>query len=84
MSKNINLLIIGKYSFISQNLYSFLKNKLKIKIISFEKFKILNDKVLSKYDYICNCSITRNYNNYKYNQNMIMIFLLLKELQIKS
>lgn len=86
MSKNINLLIIGKYSFISQNLYSFLKKKLKIKVISFEKFKILNDKELSKYDYICNCSITRNYNNYKYKpkyDNDFFIAEKIKKLKVK-
>lgn len=86
MTKNINLLIIGKYSFISQNLYSFLKNKIRINIVSFEKFKILNDKVLSKYDYICNCSITKNYNNYKYKSkydNDFFIAQKIKKLRVK-
>jgi len=86
MTKNIKLLIIGKYSFISQNLYSFLKNKIRINIVSFEKFKILNDKVLSKYDYICNCSITKNYNNHKYKSkydNDFFIAQKIKNLKVK-
>ena len=59
------LLLIGKHSFISLNIYSFLKKKLIIKIISFEKFKKTSLKKIDKFDYVCNCSITKKYANEK-------------------
>ena len=41
MNKTIKLLLIGKNSFISENLFFFLKKKIKVKKISYEKYKKL-------------------------------------------
>lgn len=69
MSKNQGMkkkiLIIGKNSFIGSNLYNILKNKLSIKLITYEEFK--DAKKISKFDYICNCSLTKNYQKKKYS-----------------
>ncbi len=66
MSKNIKILLIGKKSFISQNLNFYLKNKIKIEIFSYEDFKKLNNNKLKNFNFICNCSINKNYANKKY------------------
>ena len=60
------LLIIGKHSFIANNLYLYLKNKIDVQKISFEKTKKLKNNFLNKFDYICNCSIKKEYVNKKY------------------
>ena len=60
------LLIIGKHSFIANNLYLYLKNKIYVQKISYEKTQKLNNNFLCKFDYICNCSIKKEYVNKKY------------------
>ena len=55
------LLLIGKNSFISTNIYTRLKKKIFIKKISFEEFKKYKKNKINKFNYICNCSITKNY-----------------------
>ena len=60
------LLIIGKHSFIANNLYLYLKNKIHVQKISYEKTQKLNNNFLCKFDYICNCSIKKEYVNKKY------------------
>ena len=80
------LLLIGKYSFISSNIYSFLKKKLIIKIISFEKFKKTSLKKIDKFDYVCNCSITKKYANDKYEKKNDLDYYIaekLKNLSVK-
>ena len=65
------LLLIGKYSFISSNINFFLKNKLNIKIITFEKFKKISLKKIDKFNYVCNCSITKKYASERYEKKTI-------------
>ena len=60
------LLIIGKNSFIANNLYLYLKNKIHVQKISYEKTQKLNNNFLGKFDYICNCSIKKEYVNKEY------------------
>ena len=62
---NNKLLIIGKKSFIAQNVkkYIHIENNL----ISFEDFFKKNNKFLEKYSYVINCSSNKNYINKKYN-----------------
>lgn len=67
MSKK-KLLLIGKNSFIANNLHLHLKKKISIKKISFEKFYKIKQKDLIKFDFICNCSIKKNYINSKYQR----------------
>ena len=51
----IKVLIIGKKSFIGSNLYSFLKKKLSVKIISFKDFKKKKTNFFKKYTHLINC-----------------------------
>lgn len=55
-----DLLIVGKKSFIGSGVYRILKNKKKINIMTFENFMKLNQKSISKFRYICNCSVNKN------------------------
>ena len=65
--KKRNLIVIGKKSFIGSNIYNFLKKKKKLLILSFKDFMKLPDNIISKYDYVCNCSVSKRNvkNNYK-------------------
>ncbi len=60
------ILIFGKNSFIGSNLYTFLKNKHFVKIMSFNSKSLTN---LNKFDYVINCSINKNYINKIYSKN---------------
>ena len=44
----INLLIIGKKSFIGSNIYDYYKHKYKVKIISFKEFLKKKRKIFKK------------------------------------
>ena len=82
----MKLLLIGKNSFISQNILFYLKNKVFIKNISYEKFKNINLKEIENFDYICNCSITKNYSSKKYNKkfdNDLILANRIKGLNVK-
>ena len=65
--KKKNLIIVGKRSFIGSNIYNFLKKQKKLLILSFKDFMKLPDSIISKYDYVCNCSVNKKNvkNNYK-------------------
>ena len=75
------LLLIGKYSFISSNIYSSLKNKLIIRKISFEQFKETDLTKLKNFDYICNCSIKKNYINKIYKSNNDLDYFIVKKIK---
>ena len=80
------VLIIGKKSFIGSNLYSFLKKKLSVKIISFNDFKKKKANFFKKYTHIINCSINPNYTKYKYKNkfdNDLKIVNKIKNIEIK-
>ena len=78
------LLIIGKHSFIANNLYLYLKNKIDVKKISYERTIKLKNKYLKKFDYICNCSIKKEYVYKKYlAKNDIDYYLINKLKKIK-
>ena len=78
------LLIIGKHSFIANNLYLYLKNKIDVKKISYERTIKLKIIYLIKFDYICNCSIKKEYVYKKYSvKNDIDSYLINKLKKIK-
>ena len=80
------LLLIGKHSFISSNINFFLKNKLNIKIIKFEKFKKTSLKKIDKFNYVCNCSITKKYASERYEKKNDLDYYIaekLKNLSVK-
>ena len=78
MIKKIKLLLIGNKSFISSNLYDYLKKKIIVKKISFETFKKKNYPIKS-FTHICNCSLKKGYVNKKFlKQNDIDRFIIEK------
>lgn len=62
------ILIIGKSSFIGNNLNILLKNTFVINKINFHDFKQMKKKELNKYKYIINCSSNNEYVKKKYNE----------------
>lgn len=73
------IIIIGKNSFIGTNLYLALKNKLLIKLISYKEFNKFI-KNIDKYDYICNCSLTKNYQREKYSTKYDLDYQIAKKI----
>jgi nucleoside-diphosphate-sugar epimerase len=65
MNKN-KLVIIGKNSFIGENLYKSIKNKINTRLLSYEQFFKLSNKKIKSFDYVCNCSLNSEYNKSKY------------------
>jgi len=65
----LNVLIIGKNSFLSTNLFKYLKKKrINVKKISFKEFLKFKKIKLLKYDFIINCSINKSYYKKKYSK----------------
>ena len=65
---NNKLLIIGKNSFLGENLYKGVKNKINTCLISYEQFFKLNNKKIKSFSYVCNCSLNNEYNKSKYSE----------------
>ena len=61
------ILIIGKRGFIGKNLNKFLKSEYNVKLISFKN--ALNFNQFTKYNFVINTSISKNYITKKYNKN---------------
>jgi nucleoside-diphosphate-sugar epimerase len=79
------IIIVGKNSFIGSNIYKFIKFKKKT-ILSYEKFLKLSSEELSKYDFICNCSVSKKYKFEKYNKKNdldVLIYEKIKKINIK-
>ena len=86
MNNKINLLLIGRKSFISNVLYKKLKSKISLKKISFEEFSSFTEKRLKKFSHICNCAIKKAYQQKPYlNKNDIdfQIIKKISKLEIK-
>ena len=82
---NKNLIIVGKNSFLGSHLYksSIIKKKL---ALSYKNFFKLKDTEISKFNYICNCSVHKNYKYKKYSIKYdldLKIFKRIKHLEIK-
>ena len=74
------LLIIGKNSFVGQNIHFYLKKFFIIKKIDYYKFKKLKKKELETYDYLINCSLSRRYVDYKYSELNDIDFKIAKKI----
>tara|TARA_B100001123_G_C15059375_1_gene926923 strand:- start:49 stop:852 length:804 start_codon:yes stop_codon:yes gene_type:complete len=81
MKNKISLLLIGKNSYISKNLFFFLKKKIKVKKISYKKFKKQKLNNLNKYNYICNCSITKKYSSKSYKSKEDIDLYIIKKIK---
>lgn len=68
MKKKIKLLIIGRRSFLGNNLFRILKNKIYVKKISYNDFLLLSKTELIKFNFIVNCSLHPNYVKKKYKR----------------
>ena len=79
--KKKRLLIIGKNSFLGKNLYTALKNRINIHILSFLNFKKLNKKELTKYSHICNFAINPKYIKFKYKKKNDIDLEILKKIK---
>ena len=79
--KKKNLIIIGKRSFIGSNIYNILKKKKKILLLSLKNFMKLPESEISKYDYICNCSVNKNNVQYDYNKNLDFDYKIAKKIE---
>jgi len=64
--KKNKILIFGVNSFVGNNLYNFLKTR---HIVTIKKYSKKNLRIVNDYDYIINCSISRNYILKKYSKN---------------
>ena len=60
-----SIIIVGKNSFIGSHIYKLLKIKRK-KIISYEEFVKLDEKIISNFDFVCNCAVKKEYKKLKY------------------
>ncbi len=60
---NKRIILIGKKSFLGHYIKKNLNKKLDILHLNIKEFKKLDNKEVEKYDYICNCSITKKYQN---------------------
>ena len=77
----INILIVGKNSFLSSNLFKFFKKKkINVKKISFKDFLNTNKKKISKFNTIINCAINNIYLKKKYNPKYDFDFIIAKKL----
>jgi dTDP-4-dehydrorhamnose reductase len=79
--KKKKLLIIGKNSFLGRNLYTALKNKTHIRILSLEDFRRLDKKSIKKYSHVCNFSINPKYIKFKYKKKNDIDLEILKRIQ---
>ena len=64
---NNNFLLIGKNSFIGKNIYNYARNKLNIKRLDYSEVIKKKDKFFSKFDFLINCSLNKDYVNKSYN-----------------
>ena len=76
-----NILIIGKRSFISLNIFLNLQYKQNLKIFNYKEFFDLNSSYIKNFDYIINCSINRRYIKDKYLQKNDLDFKIAKKIE---
>tara|TARA_Y100001958_G_C21219031_1_gene544391 strand:+ start:909 stop:1745 length:837 start_codon:yes stop_codon:yes gene_type:complete len=72
------VLIIGKRSFVANNLIIYLKKKIDVKLISYKSF--LKIKNFNKYTYVINCSTKIEYLKHKYSIKSDLDILIAKKI----
>jgi len=59
--KKIQIILIGKKSFIAFYIHKMLKKKIRIIHLNLENFMKMNLNRISKYNFVCNCAISKKY-----------------------
>ena len=77
----MEIVVIGKNSFIGTNIYKNLYKYFNIKSYSFEKFIKLDMYKLSKVTHVINCSITKEYLNSSYKKKIDLDSLLINKIK---
>jgi len=81
MKKKIKLLIVGKNSFISSNIFFLLKDNIHIKKVKYLEFIRQSRKFISRFNYIMNCSYHKNYFIKKYNKKFDFDYNILNKIK---
>lgn len=81
MKNKIRLLIIGKNSFIASYIFFNLKNKIFIKRITYSKFIKKSEAFLSKFDYLLNCSLKKEYVFKNYSKRFDLDYYILNKIK---
>lgn len=74
------IILIGKSSFISNNLFYHLKNKFSFKVFSLSEFLILSNNKIKDFDWIINCSIDNNYIKKSYKEENDLDLKIVKKI----
>lgn len=81
MKNKIRLLIIGKNSFIASYIFFNLKNKIFIKRITYSKFIKKSESFISKFNYLLNCSLKKEYVFKNYNKRFDIDYYILNKIK---
>jgi dTDP-4-dehydrorhamnose reductase len=81
MKNRIRLLIIGKNSFIASYIFFNLKNKIFIKRITYSKFIKKSESFISKFNYLLNCSLKKEYVFKNYNKRFDIDYYILNKIK---
>ena len=78
------ILIIGKKSFIAQNIYNSLNKNFFIKKISYSEFLRFPLRKIKPFNFIINCSIKKKYLSNKYYSKNDIDFQIAEKIKITS
>ena len=81
MKNKIRLLIIGKNSFIASYIFFNLKNKIFIKRITYSEFIKKSESFISKFNYLLNCSLKKEYVFKNYNKRFDIDYYILNKIK---
>jgi dTDP-4-dehydrorhamnose reductase len=65
--KKIQIILVGKRSFIASYINKYLKNKIFIHHVSLEKFLNMKTESIKKFNFLCNCTVNKKYQSNKYS-----------------
>ncbi len=77
----MNIIIVGKNSFLGKSIYNYFYKYFTVKLYSFEEFIKLDLHKLTKITHIINCAITKEYLTTSYKKKNDLDFLLIKKIK---